>query len=92
MKLEEKVARQIEKRMGEFHYSTKTEFVREAIRDKLRALESEEERKKAFEKLLSMRGAFKGKGRFKTDEEFHEWRNKVGDEYLKQLENKFNQK
>ena len=48
LKLEEKVARQIEKRMGEFHYSTKTEFVREAIRDKLRSFEAEEERKKAF--------------------------------------------
>ena len=92
LKLESPILKQIEKRMAEFNYSTKTEFIREAIRDKLQILDKEVERKKAFAALYNARGIFKGQGKAKTDAEFSELRAKAGDDYLAQLEKQFNQK
>ena len=90
IKLESNIAKNIEKRMNEFNYSTKTEFIREAIRDKLQMLDHEAQRKKAFKALYNARGIFKGKG--KSEAEFRELRTKAGDAYLAQLEKEFNQK
>ncbi|MEK6869336.1 MAG: ribbon-helix-helix domain-containing protein [Nanoarchaeota archaeon] len=42
LKLEDKFSRDIEKTMKRHRYTTKTEFIREAIRDKIRDLEKEE--------------------------------------------------
>jgi metal-responsive CopG/Arc/MetJ family transcriptional regulator len=84
--------KQIEKRMSEFNYSTKTEFIREAIRDKLLELDKAAERKKAFAALYNARGIFKDKVKPMTESEFRELRTKAGDEYLDQLEKQFNQK
>jgi metal-responsive CopG/Arc/MetJ family transcriptional regulator len=92
LKLETNIAKQIDKRMSEFNYSTKTEFIREAIRDKLSELSKESERKQAFQMLMKSRGVFKGEGKAKTDAEFRELRAKAGDDYLDQLEKQFNQK
>ena len=92
IKLESNIAKNIEKRMNEFNYSTKTEFIREAIRDKLAMLDHETQRKKAFNALMQARGSLKGKGKSKTDAEFRELRTKAGDAYLAQLEKEFNQK
>jgi Arc/MetJ-type ribon-helix-helix transcriptional regulator len=89
IKLEPSVSRRIEKDMKEFHYSTKTEFIRDAIRLKLR--ENELERKKAeqWEKLLSMRGVWKGKTRSMTDEEFYQWRKDTSEELVNELKKKY---
>ena len=92
IKLESNIAKNIEKRMTEFNYSTKTEFIREAIRDKLQMLDHEAQRKKAFAALYNSRGVFKDKVNPKSDAEFRKIRIKAGDEYLKELEKQFSQK
>lgn len=89
IKLETAIARQIEKTMQEFNYSTKTEFVRDAIRTKLKELGEEKAKKKAWEALFAARGMLKGKGKFKTDEEWHDWRSNV---FSKQLERELAEK
>ena len=64
LKLDPSIARQVEKAMHAHHYSTKTEFIRDAIRCKLQNLEQEKAKEKAWDALFAMRGALKGKSRF----------------------------
>ena len=92
IQLDTAIARQIEKSMKEFNYSTKTEFIRESIRDKLKQLAEEREKKKAWQALYAARGIFKGKGKAKTDEEFRKLTEKAGEEFIEMLEKKFAQK
>jgi len=92
IKLEEAIARQIDRKMGEFNYSTKTEFIRDAIRSKLKELDEEAAKKKAWQALYAARGALKGKGKAKTDEMFREITEKAGEEYIEMLEKRFAQK
>ena len=75
--------------MKEFKYSTKTEFIRESIRDKLKALAEEREKKKAWQALYAARGIFKGKGKAKTDEEWHKWRAENSEKAVKELAKKY---
>lgn len=83
MKLKPETAKRIAQAVQSFDYGTKTEFIREAIRDKLGELEKQ----KAWEKLFAMRGIMKGKSRFKTYDEWHEWRSGKGsEEFLERLE------
>lgn len=88
IRLDSALAKQIEKDMQEFKYSTKTEFIRDAIRSKLKALNAERNKEKAWQHLFTLKGALKGKSRFKTDEEFHAWRSdpKTGEELMAYLE------
>ncbi|MBU0635983.1 hypothetical protein KKE06_03075 [Candidatus Micrarchaeota archaeon] len=79
----------MKKRMAEFNYSTKTEFIRDSIRDKLKLLEEERKKKMAWEALFAARGALKGKGKAKTDEEFRKIKEKAGEEIIKHYEKKF---
>ncbi|MFA4906799.1 MAG: hypothetical protein WC602_00825 [archaeon] len=92
IKLEGAIAKQIEKDMKEFNYSTKTEFVRESIRDKLKQLAEEREKKKGWQALYAARGIFKGRGKARTDEEFRKLREEAGQEFIEMLEKRFNQK
>ena len=92
IQLETGIARQIEKSLKEFNYSTKTEFIRESIRDKLKQLAEESERKKAWQALYAARGIFKGQGKAKTDEEFYKLREEAGKEFMNILEKRFSQK
>ncbi len=92
IKLETAIARQIEKDMKEFRYTTKTEFIRDAIRDKLKTFSDERDKKKAWQALYSARGIFKGKGKAKTDEEFYKLREEAGKEFIDILEKRFSQK
>ena len=82
LKLDSAMSKQIERDMKDFKYSTKTEFIREAIRDKLSELSEKRKKDEAWEKLFAMRGALKGKGRFKTFEEWHDWRSGEGSKQL----------
>ena len=86
------IARQIERDMKEFNYSTKTEFIRESIRDKLKEHSEEREKKKAWQALYAARGIFKGQGKAKTDEEFYKLREEAGQEFIGILEKRFSQK
>ncbi len=92
LKLEGPMARQIRRDMKDFRYATKTEFIRDAIRDKLKLNEEERKKSGAWEALFAARGIFKGKGKAKTDEEFRELTEKAGEEFIEMFEKKFAQK
>jgi len=91
-RLEKSVLMQIEKGIKEFNYNTKSDFLRDAIRAKLSELEEKRKKEKAWQALFAMRGAFKGKGKAKTDEEFRKLTEKTAEEYIGLLEKKFAQK
>jgi len=82
IKLDERIAKQISKALKDFKYSTKTEFIRDAIRSKLNELEKEKRIEEQWQKLFALKGAFRGQGRFKSSEEFIKWREKEGSEEL----------
>jgi Arc/MetJ-type ribon-helix-helix transcriptional regulator len=92
IQLETAIAKQIERDMREFNYSTKTEFIRDSIRDKLKQLAEQREKKKAWQALVAARGIFKGQGKAKTDEEFYKLREEAGKEFMDILEKRFSQK
>ena len=90
LRLDVALSKQIERDMKEFKYSTKTDFIREAIRDKLKQLAEEKAKRKAWQALFAARGVLKGKGGFKTDEEWHNWRSDEGSkELMEYFEKKF---
>ena len=88
-KLDKPVLKQIEKRIKEFHYSTKSDFLRDAVRTKLQLLEEDRAKKKAWNALFAARGIFKGQGKAKTDEEWHKWRTENSEKFAKELEKKY---
>ena len=92
IRLDTAVSRQIERDMKEFNYSTKTEFIRESIRDKLKKMAEERKKKKAWDALFAARGIFKGQGKARTDEEFRKLTEKSGEEFIEMLEKRFAQK
>jgi len=53
MRLRDELAHQMEEAMDEFHYSTKTDFMKDAIREKLKELSSERRVASAWHKLLT---------------------------------------
>ena len=74
MKLEKTFLRDIEKTMKNHRYSTKTEFIREAIRDKLTNLEKED----IIQKLVKLKGSEKNIKRMTKQE-----RNRFFEEFIK---------
>jgi len=77
LKLESTFLQSIEKVMKKSNYTTKTEFIREAIRDKMQDLE----KKEALMRLERVYGAGKKKHGHITDEEVH----KAGEEAVREL-------
>ncbi|MFH1211210.1 MAG: ribbon-helix-helix domain-containing protein [archaeon] len=65
LKMEENMLKDMDNVLKNNWYSTRTEFIREAIREKL----SEIEREEAIKKLAAMRGAFKPKHKLSKEEE-----------------------
>jgi len=79
IKLDEEFADEINKLMHKHHYTTKTEFIREAIRDKVKELEKEEALKRARK--------FYGAAKIKTtDKELHKAGEKAFEELEKELQ------
>lgn len=78
IKLEDTFLQDIKKTMKKFRYTTKTEFIREAIRDKIMDLEKEE----ALLKVKRLYGASKRKT---TDTQLHQAREKAFRELDKEL-------
>ena len=70
IKFDERSLKNIGKIMQKFGYSTKTEFIREAVRDKIKDLEKEQ----ALKKIDKLFGASK---RRTTDAQLHEAREKL---------------
>ncbi|MDO8627002.1 MAG: ribbon-helix-helix domain-containing protein [Candidatus Diapherotrites archaeon] len=92
IKLESGLAKEIESVLKEFKYSTKTEFIRDAIRTKLKELSDERRKEKAWQALFAARGSLKGMGKSKTDEEWLENRKKYSEEIFNKLEKKYSLK
>ena len=78
IKMEDEFAKNIDKVMKKHNYTTKTEFIREAIRDKIKDLEKEESLKR-IAKLY-------GSSRIQTtDKQLHEARQKAFEELEKEI-------
>ena len=79
IKMEDRLLEELDQKLEEYRYSTRTEFIRDAIREKLSELEKEE-----VLKTLSM---LKGSSKRKTsDDQLHAARDKA----FEMLEKKFN--
>ncbi len=79
IKLEDDFAHDIDKAIKKYHYTTKTEFVREAMRDKLKDVEMED----ALLRAKKLYGASKRKT---TDEDLHKARKQAFAELEKQFQ------
>lgn len=76
--MEDKLLEELDQKLHQHRYSTRTEFIRDAIREKLSELEKDE--------LLKAVARLKGASKHKTtDEQLHQAREEV----FKQLEAKF---
>ena len=78
VKLEEEFLHDVEKVMKKYRYATKTEFIREAVRDKIIDLEKRE----ALLRLEKAYGAGAKKGRIITAEDIH----KAGEVAFREIE------
>ena len=74
LKMEGKMLEEIDQKLEEHRYSTRTEFIRDAIREKL----SELEKDKILKAMAQLRGSSKHKT---TDEQLHFIREKLAQEY-----------
>jgi metal-responsive CopG/Arc/MetJ family transcriptional regulator len=78
LKLEEGILKEIDEKLAKHRYSTRTEFIRDAIREKLSEFEKEE----MLKAVAKLRGISKRKT---TDEQLH----KAGEKAFELLEKKF---
>ncbi len=92
IRLDTGLSRKIERDMKEFHYSTKTDFVRDAIRTKLSLLDEQRAKKKAWAALFAARGSLKGKFPVRTNEEEQVFEKRLNKEILEHFEKKFSLK
>lgn len=77
-KLQEAILKKIDKVLRPLHFNNRTEFIREAIRDKLHDIETEE--------FMREFGKFKGAAKTTmSDERLEEIREKVGKRYAKKF-------
>jgi metal-responsive CopG/Arc/MetJ family transcriptional regulator len=83
-RLEKELLDKVELYMKDLHFSTKTEFVREAVREKITAIEKEKRINEQWDKLLAMRGTLTGIA--KTDEEFRKLKEEAGAEFFAEWE------
>jgi len=81
LKLENELLNEIDHKLVKYRYGTRTEFIRDAIREKLSDLEKE----RLLKELTKIKGSSKHKT---TDEQLH----KIGDKAFEILEKKFNAK
>jgi len=81
VRFEEGFLHDMEKVMKNNRYSTKTEFIREAVRDKIKDLEKEA----ALMRVEKMYGAGAKKGRKITDEMIHKAGEEAGREIAAKL-------
>ena len=89
VRLDDRLVKKIDSCMRAGNYSTKTDFIREAIRIKITDFEKEQLRQKQWEKLVSLKGSVKPSGkdflkeRMKADAFFRELADKGKlEEYL----------
>ncbi len=88
-RLDKPVLEQMERGMREFHYSNKSDFLRDAVRTKLLQLEGEKAKKRAWKALYEARGMFGGKAPVQTKEEERELEKNIDREIREHYEKKF---
>ena len=81
IKMEDKFLEELDQKLEEHRYSTRTEFIRDAIREKLSELEKEE----VLKNLAQLKGSSK---RRTSDDDLH----KAGEKAFELLERKFKAK
>ena len=64
LKLDNELLNAVDKSLKKNRYSTRTEFIRDAIRHKL----SEQEKEEALRNLAAMKGSLKGKARMSDEQ------------------------
>ena len=74
LKLDPGILTEIDRKLSKYRYSTRTEFIRDAIRTKLSELEKKE-------LLLTLRNLRGSSSRKTTDEQLHKTREKLAKEY-----------
>ncbi|MBS3128161.1 ribbon-helix-helix protein, CopG family [Candidatus Woesearchaeota archaeon] len=88
IKLDESILKEIDRNLKKHRYSTRTEFLRDAVRDKLIELErnplTEKEKEELLQKMASIRGTFRRKTPT-TDEALHAARERA----FRAIEKKF---
>ncbi|MBS3176081.1 ribbon-helix-helix protein, CopG family [Candidatus Woesearchaeota archaeon] len=89
IKLDESILKEIDSSLKKHRYSTRTEFIRDAVRDKLSEMErrpplTEAEKEELIQKLSKMRGILKRKTPT-TDEALHTARERA----FRKIEQKF---
>jgi Arc/MetJ-type ribon-helix-helix transcriptional regulator len=89
VRLDDNISKKIEVILKEFNYSTKTDFVREAIRTKVIEMEEQRNKKEALKNLEKYFGAFKT-GR--TIEENNILIRQAGKEFIRDFAKKNNLK
>lgn len=77
-KLQEDIARKIDHLVKPLHYNNKTEFIREAIREKINKIEKDS----VLQELYKFKGAAKAKV---SDARLHEIREDVAKKYAKKF-------
>lgn len=82
LKLDETMLQNVDKTLQKHNFSTRTEFIRDAIRDKL----SELSRDELIEEFMKFRGKSKKKT---SDEELKKIRAEVSKELMEELDKKF---
>ena len=82
-KLQEDVVKKIDAVLKPLHFSNRTEFIRESVREKLNSIEKDV----VLQHLITFKGAAKKKI---SDKELHKIRNKVASEYSKKFGIKLN--
>ncbi len=78
LKLDSSILSEIDRKLSRYRYSTRTEFIRDAIRYKL----SELEKKELLAEINRLYGASKRKT---TDRQLHKVREELADKYLLKL-------
>ena len=82
IRFQEEVLKRIDQSIVEHNFNSRTEFIREAVRDKLAGLSREQ----AIEKFLALRGKLKGRTRPEDDEKL-KW--EVSKEFGEELDRRF---
>ena len=82
-KLQEDVIKKIDAVLKPLHFSNRTEFIRDSIREKLNSIEKDV----VLQHLVAFKGAAKKKI---SDKDLHKIRNKVSSEYAKKFGIKLN--
>lgn len=82
LKMDEQMLKEIDESLSKNNYSTRTELIRDALREKLEQLKKEE----LIKELMKFRGAAKKKT---SDEELRRIREQVSSEMLEKYEKQF---